>query len=254
MEGENIIRLIATNNKGGQVSSARSVLSGKDAIADAVDINRKDYALLFATDNYENWNDLVNPINDARTIASMLRDKYGFQTEIIENANNDEILSKIYDYNTKKFNPQDQLFVFFAGHGSFDQTLGEGYVVASNSLLNDKGRTSYISHILIRERINNIQCEHIFLMMDVCFGGTIDPLLAKQRAQDDMDEAADKQYLVKKLTKRTRKFLTSGGREYVPDGTPGKHSPFAENLFLRCARSVVVRVACCRSWSFTPIP
>lgn len=232
MEGENIIRLVVINSKGGKVSSERSVLSGKDAIADAVDINRKDYALLFATDNYENWTDLVNPINDARTIATILREKYGFQTEIVENATNDEILSKIYDYNTKKFNPQDQLFVFFAGHGSFDQTLGEGYVVASNSLLNDKGRTSYISHILIRERLNNIQCEHIFLMMDVCFGGTIDPVLAKQRAQDDMDEVADKQYLVKKLTKRTRKFLTSGGREYVPDGTPGKHSPFAEKFIL----------------------
>ncbi|HEX8060706.1 MAG TPA: hypothetical protein VF473_07200, partial [Cyclobacteriaceae bacterium] len=77
MEGENIIRLIATNSKGGKVSSTRSVLSGKDAIADAVDINRKDYALLFATDSYENWNDLVNPINDARTIAAVLRDKYG---------------------------------------------------------------------------------------------------------------------------------------------------------------------------------
>lgn len=232
LDGENVVRLIAINNKGGRVSSERSILTGKDAISDAVDINRKDYALLFATDQYENWTDLVNPVNDARTIAAILRDKYGFQTEIVENASNDEILTKIYDYNTRKFNPQDQLFVFFAGHGSFDETLGEGYVVAANSQLNDKGRTSYISHILIRERLNNIQCEHIFLMMDVCFGGTFDPVLAQKRAQDDMDEAADKQYLVKKLTKRTRKFITSGGKEYVPDGVPGRHSPFAEKFIL----------------------
>lgn len=232
LPGETIIRLVAENTSGGIVSSSRTILSGKDAIADAVDINRKDYALIFATDNYDEWGDLVNPVNDARTIGGILKDKYGFQTEIVENASTDEILSKIYDYNTRKFNPQDQLFVFFAGHGSFDATLGEGYVVASNSQLNDKGRTTYISHILIRERLNNIKCEHIFLMMDVCFGGTIDPVLAKARAGDDMDEAADKQYLVKKLTKRTRKFLTSGSREYVSDGVPGKHSPFAEKFIL----------------------
>jgi len=104
--------------------------------------------------------------------------------------------------------------------------------VASNSLPNDRGRSSYVSHILIRERLNNIKCEHIFLVMDVCFGGTIDPVLAKSRAADDMDEAMDKQFLVKKLTRHTRKFLTSGSKEYVSDGIAGKHSPFAEKFIL----------------------
>ena len=232
LEGENTIKLIVENAKGGKVSSARSVLMGRDAIADAVDINRKDYALIFAADNYDHFDDLVNPINDARTIEGILKEKYGFQTEIVENATNDEILARITEYNTKKFNPQDQLFVFFAGHGVFDETLGEGYVVASNSLPNDRGRSTYVSHILIRERLNNIKCEHIFLMMDVCFGGTIDPILAKARALDDLEASADTQFLVKKLTRHTRKFLTSGSKEYVSDGIPGKHSPFAEKFIL----------------------
>ncbi len=232
LEGENTIKLIAENTKGGKVSSIRSVLMGKDAIADAVDINRKDYALIIATDNYDHFDDLVNPIYDARTVEGILKEKYGFQTEIIENATNDEILARITEYNVKKFNPQDQLFVFFAGHGVFDETLGEGYVVATNSLPNDRGRSTYVSHILIRERLNNIKCEHIFLMMDVCFGGTIDPVLAKARSLEDIDETVDKQFLVKKLTRHTRKFLTSGSKEYVSDGIAGKHSPFAEKFIL----------------------
>jgi hypothetical protein len=56
--------------------------------------------------------------------------------------------------------------------------------------------------------------------------------LAKSRGEDVLEEAADKQYLVKKLTKRTRKFLTSGSIEYVSDGVAGKHSPFAEKFIL----------------------
>lgn len=235
--GENTLKLVAINDKGGQASSTRAILVGRDAIADAVDVNRKDYALIFATDSYENWGDLVNPINDARMIQTLLSEKYGFQTEIVENASQEEIMDKVYDYNTKKFNPQDQLFIFFAGHGFFDETLGEGYVVASNSLLNDKGKTSYISHVLLRERINNIKCEHIFLTMDVCFGGTFDPLLAKSRAGDAMDEEADQNYMVKKLTKRTRKYLTSGSKEYVSDGVAGKNSPFAAK-FLQALREI----------------
>jgi hypothetical protein len=32
------------------------------------------------------------------------------------------------------------------------------------------------------------------------------------------------------LRYRTRKYITSGGKEYVSDGIPGKHSPFAESI------------------------
>lgn len=219
------------------MSSIRNVLIGKDEIADAVDANRKDYALIFATDNYENWDDLVNPVNDATTIDGILREKYGFQTEVVLNATLEEVSAKLYDYNTRKFNPQDQLFVFFAGHGYYDEVLGEGYVVASNSLMNDKGKNSFLAHSILRQRLENIKCEHIFLTMDVCFGGTFDPVLAKVRAADAMDEATDTQYLVRKLTKRTRKYLTSGSKQYVPDGAPGKHSPFAAK-FIQALREV----------------
>lgn len=237
MQGDNTIKLVAETEAGGKVSSSRNVLIGKDEIADAVDANRKDYALIFATDAYENWDDLVNPINDATTIEKILREKYGFQTEIILNATLEEVTAKLYDYNTKRFNPQDQLFVFFAGHGYYDEVLGEGYVVASNSLMNDKGKNSYLAHSILRQRLENIKCEHIFLTMDVCFGGTFDPVLAKARAGEAMDEATDTQYLVRKLTKRTRKYLTSGSKQYVPDGAPGKHSPFAAK-FIQALREV----------------
>lgn len=224
--GDNILEITALNEKGGKVSSQRSVLVGKDNAA-MLSANRKDYALIFATDKYDHWDDLVNPINDAKTIASILNDKYDFQIEIVENASLEEILSKLTDYNTKKFNLQDQLFIFFAGHGSFDEVLGEGYVVASNSLENDRGRTTYLPHTVLRQRVENIKSEHIFLAMDVCFGGTIDPRLAGSRGADEYSDASDIEYLVRKLSKRTRKFLTSGSKEYVPDGTAGKHSPFA---------------------------
>jgi hypothetical protein len=170
-------------------------------------------------------------------MENILKEKYGFQAEVVENATYEEVLAKLYDYNTKKFNLQDQLFIFFAGHGVFDETLGEGYVVASNSLENDKGKTTYIPHTILRQRIDNIKCEHIFLAMDVCFGGTIDPVLARKRQVDIYAEASDTEYLVKKLSKRTRKFLTSGSKEYVSDGVPGKHSPFAAK-FIQALREI----------------
>ena len=237
LDGENSFEFVVTNMNGGTVSSTRSVLVGTDAIANAVDANRKDYALIFVTDKYDNWGDLVNPVYDGTTIESILKEKYGFEVEIVQDATNDEVLSKLYDYNTKQFNVQDQLFIFFAGHGYFDETLGEGYVVASNSLMDDKAKTSYIPHTVLRQRIDNIKCEHIFLTMDVCFGGTIDPLLARSRNVDVYRETSDSEYLVRKLSKRTRKYLTSGSKEYVSDGIAGKHSPFAAK-FIQALKEV----------------
>ena len=229
-KGSNVVEIVAKNKNGGVVLSERSILHGEDDIISSIDANRKDYALIIATDEYDYWGDLNNPINDANTIGSILNEKYGFEVDMMVNPSVEELNDKIYDYNSKVYNPQDQLMIFVAGHGYFDETLEEGYVVASNSLKNDKGKTTYLSHNLLRVRIENIKCEHILLVMDVCFGGTIDPKMARIRG--NALEREDAQYLVKKLTKRTRKFLTSGSKEYVPDGTPGKHSPFAEKFIL----------------------
>ncbi len=227
LDGSHFIRIKTENIDGAIVSSTRSVVIGMDAIA--LSIDRKDYALFFATDKYDYWNDLVNPVEDANTIAKELREKYGFEVEVVENAELDEVFEKIREYNERRYKPQDQLLVFFAGHGSFDETFGEGYVVAKNSLESDKAKTTYISHNRLRGIINNIPCEHILLSMDVCFGGTLDPEIAKSRGTREYETTVN-EMVARKLSQKTRKYLTSGGKEYVSDGIPGKHSPFASKF------------------------
>jgi hypothetical protein len=227
VEGQNQIEIIATTQDGAQISSTRTINMGLDVVANAVAADRKDYALFIAIDKYDHWSDLVNPVNDAQTIATELKNKYGFEVEVLENASQEEVFIKLREYAERKFKPQDQLMVFFAGHGFFDETFGEGYVVAKNSLESDKAKTTYISHNRLRSVINNIGCEHIFLAMDVCFGGTFDPILAKSRGLDVYEETSVSEFLVRKLSEKTRKYLTSGGKEYVSDGVAGHHSPFA---------------------------
>lgn len=224
LEGETILELVAINEKGGRVSAKRSILFGKDNLA-LLSASRKDYALLFGTDRYDHWDNLTNPIYDVRTIGDVLKEKYNFEVEVVENATYEEMSEKLAEYTQKKFGLQDQLFVFFAGHGVFDDGLNEGYVVASNSLKSDLAKLSYLSHETIAKRLETIKCDHIFLTMDVCFGGAFDQVLVANR--DAYAEANDEEFLIRVLSKRTRKYLTSGGKQYVPDGIPGRHSPFA---------------------------
>lgn len=232
MEGENLLEIIAENIDGQKTVSYRKVTVGNATLADATKLDRTDYALIFATDEYDHWGDLVNPVFDSRTIANELKNTYGFKVEIIENGTQSDVLKKIREYAEKKYKPLDQLFIFFAGHGNYDQTFGEGFVVTRESLVNDEAKTTYLSHNRLRSIVNNIPCEHIFLAMDVCFGGTFDQALASSRGMDEetYKEQNTAEFITRKLTYKTRRFLTSGGKTYVSDGIPGKHSPFAKNF------------------------
>lgn len=229
--GENEIKLLVKNANGTLSEETRKVLVNVQEETEKK--QGTDYAILFATDEYDFWTDLTNPVNDARSIAQELKDHYGYTVELVENANKADVLKKLKEYAKREYQPMDQLFIFFAGHGKFDEYFGEGYVVARNSLKEDEGNDSYISQSTLRTIINNIPCEHLFLVMDVCFGGTIDPFIAQgghRGGADQYKELSETEFITRKMRFRTRRYLTSGGKEYVPDGTPGQHSPFARKL------------------------
>ncbi|MBS1557679.1 MAG: caspase family protein [Bacteroidetes bacterium] len=231
MDGNNVVEIVAENNDGVKTISQRTIRVGTAALADASKLDRTDYAILFTTNDYDNWPDLVNPVNDGRMIADELKKNFGFKVEVLEGGTQTEILKKLREYAEKKYKPLDQLFIFFAGHGQFDQTFGEGFVVTKESLANDEAKTTYLSHNRLRSIVNNIPCEHIFLAMDVCFGGTFDQAVAHRGLDDDVyKEATQAEIVTRKLTYKTRRYLTSGGKEYVPDGRPGMNSPFARKL------------------------
>ena len=231
-DGINELELRVQNRDGQQAISLREVHVGATALADAAKLPRKDYALIFATDKYDSWRALVNPIFDSRSIANTLQKNYGFVTEVVENPNQSQVLDKLREYAEKKYADMDQLFIFFAGHGFYDETFKEGFVVTRESLPDDPGRNSYLRHSVLRSTINNNPCKHIFLVMDVCFGGTFDEEVAGARNLDDETYTSPSQseIISRKLKFKTRKFLTSGGKEYVSDGIEGRHSPFARQF------------------------
>lgn len=238
MEGENLLEVVAENIDGQKTFSYRKVHIGTTGLADAIKLDRTDYALIFATDQYDHWGDLVNPVFDSKTIATELRNTYGYQVEMVENATQELVLRKLREYAEKKYKPLDQLFIFFAGHGTYDQTFGEGFVVTRESQVNDVGKTTYLSHNRLRSIVNNIPCEHIFLAMDVCFGGTFDAAIASRGSGEEVyREQGKAEFITRKLAYKTRRYLTSGGKTYVSDGIPGKHSPFAKN-FIEALRSL----------------
>lgn len=228
--GINKILVSAKDKQGGIASSIRQI-TVKSISEDEQTVDRKDYALLFATDEYDSWDNLQNPIRDVTTIGNELKEIYGFEIEILKNPTKLEMMQKLREYARKTYLPDDQLFIMFAGHGYFDQLFNQGYLVCRDSKITDEERLSYLSHNSLRSIIDNIPNKHIFLTIDACFGGTFDPYISSSAHRGGMyDDLGNAEYISRKLKLKTRKFLTSGGMEYVSDGRPGQHSPFTRKL------------------------
>lgn len=235
-EGGNIFKLTVVNINGQEATTEKNIIFTEKIVKGP---ERNDYAVLFATDDYDQWGDLTNPINDAETIAKELEEMYGFKVDLRKNPSREEILLTLREYSQKSYLENDQLMIFFAGHGEFDDLTGQGYIVTKESRKNDPAKTSYLSHAVLRGTIDHIPSQHTLLVMDVCFGGTFDPAIARagSRGEDNMySEISSTEFMKRKLRFKTRRYITSGGKNYVSDGRPGFHSPFASK-FIAALRS-----------------
>ena len=223
--GENPIRVTATDHQ--------SNLSKESITIIREDYRRKgkDYALLFAADTYAHWSSLRNPLFDATAIQQDLKNIYGFQVELVLNPTRAGILEALLKYAEKQYTDEDQLLIFFAGHGHFNEIFKEGYLVAQDTKLPKDDRTmgSYISHSEFRNIVDRMSCKHIFLVMDTCYSGTFDQRIAMRGKAEDVFKSLSSADIKRKFTYTTRWYLTSGD-EKVDDGIPGQHSPFAREL------------------------
>jgi len=118
------------------------------------------------------------------------------------------------------------LFIFIAGHGDYDETNDIGYLVFEDSPAgHDYDRAMAL--LELRQRIDTIPAKHILLVMDSCFAGSLDPEIGGAMSRGEYDLIPLGTLVKRSADKKTRIFLTSGSKEYVPDGRPGQHSPFA---------------------------
>ena len=195
----------------------------------------KDFALFFAVNNYDHWDDLANPIPDAEAIAKDLKDLYGFETEIVRNPDRNTILDKIEAYRKKTYDKDAQLLIFFSGHGEFNEATKQGYFVPKNGKKNDTYGDSYIEYEGLKRRISSLPCEHILLALDACYSGTADENIAMRgepgKRPGDTNDAERDRYISTSLQYRSRLMLTSGAKVRTPD-----KSQFAAK-FLEALRS-----------------
>lgn len=180
----------------------------------------RNHLLVIGIDDYLHWPKLHNAVRDAQSFARLLCQQYQFEeTEVTylfnEAASEGGIYRAIRELK-RKVGPNDNLVLYYSGHGHYDEEFDEGYWVPYNAGKN--AEETYISNANILKRVNALDGHHLLLIIDSCFSGSL--LTTTRNAQVDEHFPS-------------RRVLCSGRLEAVSDGQPGKHSPFAELLIAR---------------------
>jgi len=173
--------------------------------------DRKYYALIVANEDYldENIPNLKFPISDAKELAEVLIRKYNFSEETVttlENPTESQFIGE-FDKLTNKVTDMDNLLIFYAGHGYWDEKLEQGYWLPRDA--RNDSRAAWISNSTIRDYIRGIDSKHTLLIADACFSGSI---FYTRDAFNFNLKASNELYRLK-----SRKALTSGTKKSVPD-------------------------------------
>jgi chemotaxis protein histidine kinase CheA len=179
------------------------------------------HALVIGNNDYDHLPKLKTAVNDADTVASVLRSDYDFIVKVIKNANRSQMLGSLAAFR-KIVSPEDNFLLYYAGHGYLDKEANEGYWLPVDAEPEDP--TNWLQNDTIVAQVRAMQAKHVMVVADSCFSGTMTRgLKLEQRTPG---------WLQKMVKKKARTALTSGGLEPVMDSGGGSHSVFAE-AFIR---------------------
>jgi WD40 repeat protein len=217
--GDNFVNIEVTDVND-NISLRKFVITRKNAEGEEYNpVLAKNYLLVIGINSYQFWPKLNNAVKDVNDISSVLMSRYNFDFSNITILK-DEQATRSNIYNSmrgliEKISPQDNLVVYFSGHGFFDDLLNEGYWIPVDAHVNSTGE--YISNTEILKVLGSINSQHTFLVADACFSGA---LFAD----------AHRGYTENVEKFRSRWGLTSGRLEVVSDGAVGTNSPFAQRF------------------------
>jgi len=162
------------------------------------------HALVIGNNTYAYWPSLNTPEQDARDVAAVLSRKYGFKTKVLLNATRFDLLQALNDFR-KTLTENDNLLVYYAGHGHFERQIQRGYWVPVDSATDSD--VNWISTFAITDVLSAMSARHVLIVADSCYSGALTrSALAKLEA--GMSNEARDHWLKSTAEKRSRTVLS----------------------------------------------
>lgn len=173
------------------------------------------FALVIGNAEYASFPPLPSALNDAKAMATLLRDSYGFEVTLLLNARNAQILSTLYQL-SQNLAENDNLVVFYAGHGKRDLRNRRGWWLPVDAIGDDTARTNWLPNQEVSDRLALIPSRHILVLADASYVGDI-TRGAPHAETDTMTPAQWTKYVETTKRKKARLALASG-----TDGASGR--------------------------------
>jgi tetratricopeptide (TPR) repeat protein len=236
-DGANKITVVATDAAGNAATQVFEI--NKKAAAAASDIvpvvakEAKNYCLLIGAQNYDDLSipSLENPIQDAVRLKIILKQKYNFEdANIITlfNPGANDLKRQLLEL-TNTIEPEDNLLIFYAGHGIWVEKEKKGYWLLVDAKRNDSN--TWLQNKDVLNLIAKLPSRHTLLITDACFSGGVfktrsigkNAPLAIQTMNEKIsrvaitsgndtevpDESVFMKYLIKALSENKEQYLTA---------------------------------------------
>ena len=181
------------------------------------------HALVIGNDNYTKFPKLETAINDARTLARLLENRFGFEVTLLTDATHDQIFDALFAQ-AEKLDQRDNLLIFFAGHGTLERDTAYWMPIDA-----DPTRTTnwIATEAEVSHALDSIKARHILVVADSCYAGAMnagqeEPISAANPGMSRDEELATL------ATHASRLVLASGGASPVLDSGGSRHSIFAK--------------------------
>ncbi len=187
------------------------------------------HALVIGNNDYRELPKLKTAAADAKSVAKLLSNDYGFDTKLLLDATRTDIFTELGRLRAK-LTPDDNLLIYYAGHGVLDEIGQQGYWLPVDA--QPDIRANWVSNGDITTSLLAIRAKHVMVVADSCYSDT----LVRAAPVEIKTSVARKTWVSRMTKKRARTALVSGGLEPVTDQGSGGHSVFA-NAILAALRA-----------------
>lgn len=211
--GLNKLQIKATDRAGNiseQTFEIEKAITSTEIIA-VTEKEGKNYCLLIGAQNYADSSipSLENPIQDAVRLKLILKNNYNFDEGNIFTLYNpaaNDIRRQLLEL-SNVIQPEDNLVIFYAGHGIWVEKEKKGYWLLTDAKRNDPN--TWLQNRDVLNLIAKLPARHTLLITDACFSGGV---FKTRSIGKDAPEP------IKLMSEKiSRVAITSGNDTEVPD-------------------------------------
>lgn len=244
--------LVGPKSNASSISAGAAVTAPSDARAWPTGLKTgKRWLLAIGNQNYQHYPDLAASIDDAEALADVLAKNYGFQAKVLRDASKLDVLLAL-DEIRRTAGADDDVVVYFAGHGELTTSAGHGELTTSaghGELTKSAGHgeltgatgawvpsdgalkqaNTWLPNKVVSDMLATMPARNVLVLADSCYAGTL-TAAAVPRASASFGGGDWAAWAKASGAGRSRMALTSGGVRPVFDAKAGGSSLFSAAL------------------------